>query len=384
MKVCWRGFLGKNHSWSIVGQSICRQLIKQGHEVDMFSTNGTSHFPDDLRPYLKGFVEEQPNMSNGELNTYLNSVLQPEYEIQLSYTAMRNFGQYFTRGSKNRFAIWCYEMAGRNALPDGFAKYYKYVDRLIPPSNFAKQVFLDSGVPESAMTMIPHGFDADKYLDRSRPAYPLKTKKRFKILANIAQPHIRKNLEGLLAAYGKAFTNKDDVCLVLKVVDKIPTLPFEVSFKALYQNFLNKYKNHAEVEIITQFIPDIASLYHACDAIFSMTRSECFWLPGLEALAAGLIVIVSGWGGQLDFLNNDNALLINGKEVPVPIKAFYWGSKIGPHYFEPNIDDAAEKLQYAYHNTIKLKDQTKAQAEDIVANYTWDKVTSKILELVKS
>lgn len=383
MKVCWFGFAGKNHSWSIVAQNISRQLIKQGHDVDMFSTNGDSHFPEDLRPNLKGFVEEQHGMNLNQLNEYVSNILDNNYDMQLSYTCFKNFPFYFERGTKNRFGIWTYEMAGRNALPDGFAKNYKYVDQILPPSNFAKQVFLDSGVPEKAMTMIPHGFDADRYLDNTRGKYPLKTKKRFKILANIAQPHIRKNLEGLLTAYGKAFTAQDDVCLVLKVVDKIPTLPFEVSFKELYATFNNTYRNHGEVEVIKDFVPEIDTLYRACDAIFSMTRSECFWLPGLEALAAGLIVIVSGWGGQLDFLNDDSALLIKGKEVSVPLKAFYWGSKVGPHYFEPDINDAIAKLQYAYHNTQALKDKTKLHAESIVNNYTWEKVTKQILELVK-
>ena len=265
MKVCYYGFAGKNHSWSIVAQNICRQLIKQGHQVDMFSTNGTSHFPNDLRSSLKGFVEEKHTMNLNQLNECASHCLDNNYDMQLSYTCFKNFPFYFNRGTKNRFGIWTYEFQGKNALPDGFAKNYKYVDHILPPSNFAKDVFLNSGVPASAMTMIPHGFDADKFLDPNREKYPLKTKKRFKILANIAQPHIRKNLEGLLAAYGKAFTSADDVCLVLKVVDKIPAQAFEVSFRTLYNGFLNRYKNHAEVEIITDFIPEIDTLYRSCD-----------------------------------------------------------------------------------------------------------------------
>ena len=57
-KVCYLGFLGKLHSWSLVGQNICRELKFMGHEVHMFSTNGASHFPEDLKNNLIGYTEE--------------------------------------------------------------------------------------------------------------------------------------------------------------------------------------------------------------------------------------------------------------------------------------------------------------------------------------
>ena len=49
MKVLWHGFCGKQHSWSVCAQNICRILKKLGHNVHMFSTNGDQHFPEDLR-----------------------------------------------------------------------------------------------------------------------------------------------------------------------------------------------------------------------------------------------------------------------------------------------------------------------------------------------
>lgn len=383
MKVCWFGFAAQNHSWAIVAQNICRQLIKQGHMVDMFSTNGNKHFPQDLQPYLKGFIEEKHSMNLNELNIYASKILLPEYDMQLSYTAFKNYPFYFVRGAHNRFGIWTYEMQGKNAIPDGWAKYHQYVDQILPPSNFAKEVFLNSGVPNEKMTVIPHGYDVTTFSNASRGTYPLKTHKRFKILVNVAQPHIRKALDLALTAYGKAFTKQDDVCLVLKVVDKVPALPFEVSFKELYANFTRQFPQHAEVEIITTFIDEIDTLYRACDAIFSMTRSEAFWMPGPEAMACNLIPIVSGWGGQLDFLNHNNALLITGREVPVPMRAFYWGAKQGPHYFEPNVIDAVEKLQYAYYHTQELKDKYHKYNENILPDYTWEKVAKDIVSLTK-
>ena len=90
---------------------------------------------------------------------------------------------------------------------------------------------MDSGIPESAIKVIPHGIDVADYQKTS--TISLSTKKKFRLLANIAQNHRRKNIPGLLEAYGKAFTDKDDVCLILKAKDKPITMAFEVLPKRL-------------------------------------------------------------------------------------------------------------------------------------------------------
>ena len=373
MKILWHGFAGKNHSWSITAQNICRSLIKFGHEVHIFSTNGMKYFPEDLKNNLIGYVEEGSTNVVGRLPDN-------QYDSQLSYTALKNFPHYFQRGNKNRFGIWCYEFAGKNSLPNGFAKNYKFVDKLVPPSNFAKQVFLDSGIPESAMKVIPHGIDLEEF--NSAAPYTLNTDKKYKILINIAQPHIRKNFMGALDALGKAFTNKDDVCVVLKIVDSPVKSPFEVSAMACINLFKDKYKNHPQIKIIKEFIPNIASLYKSVDICYTMTHAECFHIPSLEGMAAGNIVIAPNWGGQIDFLNENNSLLISGKEIPAPPKALYWEPKINTKYFNPSIDDAVDKLRFAVENIDTLKNKFNTINQEVIKNCTWDKVTKKFLEMV--
>lgn len=372
MKVCWHGFAGRNHSWSIVAQNICRQLIKSGHNVDIFSTNGDKHFPNDLRSSLVGFANDSGNI--------YGSFPDGSYDMQLSYTAMRNFPNFFTKGNKNRFGIWCYEFFGRNSLPTGFAKNHRYVDQILAPSNFAKQIFLDSKVPEDKVKVIPHGFDLEKFKN-NKNKYPIKTNKKYKILLNVAQPHTRKNLEGTLEAYGRAFTKKDDVCLVLKVVDKKPEAPFEVHFTEVFNSFKKKFKDHGEIIVIKEFIDNIEELYNSCDILFSMTRAECFNFPALEAFAAGKVVIVPNWGGHLDFLNEKNSFLISGKQVAAPPAALYWESKPGTLYFEPNLDEAAEKLIYCIKNYEETRNIFLKNSEDVLCNFTWEKVTQDIVGL---
>lgn len=356
MEFCIQGFLGKQHSWSVVNQNIARELHNAGHNVDLESTNGMTCVPNDIFPLFK--------------------TLKNHYDAQLSYTAMINFPKYLSHGSKNRFGIWNYEFT---KLPLGHAKYVKFIDWFLPSSQFSYQIFAENGVSTNKMKVISHGINYKKYQE-AKPLQ-LNTKKSFKILANIAQPHIRKNLPGLLEAYGKAFSKKDDVCLILKVVDKIPEKSFEVSFSKQFSLFKQKYPNSAECLILKSFITDIESLYKSVDVVFTMTHAECFYLPGLEGLAAGNIVISPKYGGQLDFLNENNSLLIDGKMIAAPLVAQYWDGQKNSEMFDPNIDEAVEKLKFAYNNAKELKLKFQENSKTILQNFTWNKVVSDILNL---
>ncbi len=371
MKISWCGFGGSNHSWSLVAQNICRALKKNGHDVHMFSTNGIKHFPEDLKDNLRGYVDEGSTQLHG-------AVLDEKYDMQLSYTAFKNFDKYFLRGNQNRFGIWNYET---DILPKAFAKLTKNVDKVLPSSNFSKYIFTKNGVPEDHQVVVPHGIHLDRFEKMNK--FPLRTNKKLKILANIAQPHIRKNIPGLLSAYGKAFTKKDDVCLVLKVVRQTKGSSFEVDFNNIFNDFKRKFKDHAEVEIIDSFIVDIEDLYNACDVVFTMTHTECFWMPGLEGFAANKIVVAPRYGGQLDYMNDDNSFLVDGKECRAPLQLQYWEPSMYAKMFNPSDDHAASILKNIYQNYESILNKFSPNIKSILPNYTWDAVANKILSLCK-
>src|SRR5574338_771400 len=160
MKICWFGFLAKNHSWSIVAQNLSREFIRMGHQVDLFSTNGLDHFPEDLKSNLRGFVTEEEGVQQHEFIEKVASKLDREYDMQMSYTALRNFCNYFIRGNKNRFGIWNYETT---KLPTAFSKYAKCVDLVLPSSQFSKKIFTDNGMPATSQVVVPHGIHLDRF-----------------------------------------------------------------------------------------------------------------------------------------------------------------------------------------------------------------------------
>jgi glycosyltransferase involved in cell wall biosynthesis len=347
-----------------------------GHTVDLFSTNGELHFPDDLKPYLKGSFEEGVKLSPIDVEQKL-SKLDRNYDMQLSYTALKNFCNYFVRGSKNRFGIWNYETT---VVPHAFIKNYKFVDKVLPSSEFSKKIFTDNKMPEEHQVVIPHGIHLDNF--RTAGKFNLKTKKKYKILVNIAQPHIRKNIPNVLKAYGEAFTGKDDVCLVLKVAKKSPQPTTDsVPFDQIYRDFRSDYKRCGEIEIIDYFIPQIESLYNACDIVFSMSHAECFWMPGLEGFGANKVVIAPNYGGQLDFMNDGNSILIDGKEVRADLRMQYWEPSPYAKMFAPDVKKAAQALKDVVNNYHDYHAKFSPKMQELVIDYTWSKVAQKIVNL---
>lgn len=378
MKICWFGFLSKNHSWSIVGQNISRELIKMGHDVDLFSTNGEQFFPRDLRPNLKGFIDENSIKSESDYYNLIHSKLNQNYDMQLSYTAIKNFDKYFIRGNKNRFGIWNYETT---VLPKAFGKFYSYVDKVLPSSNFSKEIFIKNGMPENVQQVIPHGINIDLFNNQDK--FKLKTNRKYKFLCNIAQPHFRKNIKGLLKLWGQTFTKSDDVCLVLKISKKKPEAAFEVSFDDLYNDFKSNYKNHADVEIIDYFLPNIEPLYNACDVVITMSHAECFWMPGLEGFAANKIVVSPRYGGQLDYMNDDNSILIGGKNIRADNRMQYWEPSPYASVFEPDLKEASDKLKDLVKNYDDYLNKFSPNMKNILPKYTWENVAKEIINLAK-
>lgn len=375
MKVLIRQFLGKNHSWCVVGWGLADALIALGHEVHLFSTDGIARLPERLKPNLIGYVEENiPSIVYGRIPD-------PIYDVQISYTSLKNFSYLLGNGSKNRLGIWCYEWNGKNVLPNGFAKGYNFCDHLCAPSAFAKDVFINSGIPSNIIDVIPHGIEVKSYQKDS--TIKISTDKKYKIFSNIAQLHLRKNIPGLLDAYGKAFDKNDDVTLILKCKDKGTKFAFDVSFQSCFNNFKKKYPKHAEVKIFSEFVDDMSDLYRSIDSVYTMSHCEGFYFPGLEGLAAGKLSIAPNYGGQLDFLNNDNSYLVSGSVVRADPRSMYWESKSNAVWFQPSVEDAAQKLQLSYKNYEAMNQKLETQKTLIHQQYSWESVVKQMLELCK-
>ena len=91
--------------------------------------------------------------------------------------------------------------------------------------------------------------------------------------------------------------------------------------------------------------------------------------------------MVPRYGGQLDFCNDDNSILIDGTITRAPRDHQYW--EFNPHavHFEINTDDAARKLQRAVSEFDVLKAKFAPNMAETAKRFTWESAASKIIDM---
>jgi glycosyltransferase involved in cell wall biosynthesis len=90
---------------------------------------------------------------------------------------------------------------------------------------------------------------------------------------------------------------------------------------------------------------DIAALHTRGDCCVSLSRSEGWGIPPFDAAAWGNPVVTTGFGGQLENLDDESAFLVDYELVPVddPLGGASYTSD--QHWAEPSIEHAARQLR---------------------------------------
>lgn len=201
----------------------------------------------------------------------------------------------------------------------------------------------------------------------------------------------RKDIFKLVKVFYESFANhKKMPALILKTSGAT----FSVLDKAECKRKLNAIKDKfpsdwrlPNVYLLHGNLSDIEmnSLYNhpKIKALVSFTHGEGFGRPLLEATMVGLPVVCSNWSGQLDFLDDENSLLINGELQKVPPSAV-WEDIVIPEsqWFVIDEHDAYSKLKYAFENEYAIKEKSKKLYRKNSKKYTLQKMKDLIVELV--
>jgi glycosyltransferase involved in cell wall biosynthesis len=111
------------------------------------------------------------------------------------------------------------------------------------------------------------------------------------------------------------------------------------------------------------------ALHHECDCFVLPHRAEGWGIPQFEAMAAGNLCIATRYSGNLEFMNDNNSLLINCHETPCfrMDRPTYNGKM---RWAEPHIDDLAAKMRQAFEDKVELFERP----ESVLDRFSWDQV----------
>lgn len=298
------------------------------------------------------------------LNKYLNRLLLRKPDFHIRHVLPSNLyppehGRYIL--------IFPWE-AG--AIPNELVNHINNtVDELWCPSEYIKQLHINSGVLKRKIQVIPNGIDLDifnpetlnKGNNKQKIDSLIKNTKKFKFLF-VGGILFRKGLDLLLEAYLSEFTANDDVSLIIKGLGKNTYY----SSDKVAQLIDNRDKNKAEIILIEDNLneTDLASLYSLCDAYIHPYRAEGFGMPIFEAMACGTVPIVTNYGPSLEYCNNSNSFLID----------YEFKENIAENTFiEPDINHIKTIMRFAYNNPDIVKNKSQ-KAVDTAQVLSWNNI----------
>jgi glycosyltransferase involved in cell wall biosynthesis len=178
------------------------------------------------------------------------------------------------------------------------------------------------------------------------------------------------------------------------ILDKMEILKKIASIKSTVvlaegQMMPNIYVLHGELTD-----SEMNSLYNhpKIKAHVSLTKGEGFGRPLLEASVSGKPVIASGWSGHMDFLNQEDAVLVGGELKPIHESSVWDGVLIRESsWFAPDIQQCANALAAVFmeYETFRKKahklgkENSKKFSYTSIQKRTWELLDKYVPEFPK-
>jgi len=314
------------------------------------------------------FPVNEPEMSDN----YIINIIRGRKFIKDYPQVVYGQGDVFYRNTR-KYKIG-YTMLETTGIPKEWVKQANQMDEVWVPSKFNVETFRNSGV-KVPINVIPLGIDPD-YFNIKIQSYKRHEKYTF---LSVFEWGERKAPEILLRAFSKAFSKKDDVVLICKIFNKDGSINVAKEIEKL-----NLSSDSAEIIILhNSEIADyqMPSLYRSADCFVLPTRGEGWGMPILEAMACGIPVIATNWSAQTEFINKNNAYLLNidgliDAEAKCPYyKGFQWSN--------PSEEHLIYLLRYVYEHSEEAKQKGIIAAEEVKRLWTWKESGIKILERLK-
>jgi len=269
------------------------------HNVNIFFING-----DEVPQVLKHLGDKLPDSAY--------NIIYPQWELSL----------YPSEWAKNLDLfdeVWAPSQFVFESLRQAVSKpvYYMPLPVEIRLTSFLGRRYF--GLPESSYLYL-FFFDLRSYIERKNPFAVIKA---FEEVC--------------------ALRPREDIRLVIKLNRPTRLRELVKDFR-YFVKFVNNSTAKNKIIVIDQLLTnnEIKNLIRCCDCFVSLHRSEGFGRGMAEAMFLGKPVIATGYSGNLDFMNENNALLVKYKLINV--KQGHYPYAENQVWAEPDISDAVNHM----------------------------------------
>lgn len=249
--------------------------------------------------------------------------------------------------------------------PEHWIKILNENSVIICPSKFNVDVFQKAGITRPIFH-IPHCVDTTKYNPEVQSQRD-SDKFTFMFFGTWKK---RKGWEQLIAAWCKEFDASDNVRLVLKT-DRIIMAQRGIEE---VKSFLGLKKDYAPISFESKVLneDEIPLLIKKADCLICPTLGEGFGLPGLQAMALGVPVVITNYSGCQDYANPETATLIEpaGYMVMSEMDKIPQFSNKKWAYIKPQI--VAEAMRYVVQNTEVVRKKAEYASGFVAQKFSYE------------
>jgi len=274
-------------------------------------------------------------------------------------------------------------------LPDGHVRTLNRYDLVVVPSRFNVETFMASGVtvPLAAVPHIARPVPVD-------PPAPPVGRLRFYTIGTWTT---RKALADTVTAFIDAFEGDDEVSLLVCSTEEDHIALARVARRGwaidssegqtwfTLDRLVAGRGDHPPIELRTQPMTraEVEAVHRSSHCFVSLSRGEGWGLPAFDAAAHGNPVVVTGWGGALDFLPEDYPYLIDYDLVPsgddepdgwMPPSRGRWAKARSAH--------ASALLRSIHDEREAAWSRASAVAMDIRARFDSAAATARLVEVL--
>jgi glycosyltransferase involved in cell wall biosynthesis len=241
---------------------------------------------------------------------------------------------------RNRYNVgyWFWELP---KLPKNWKYAYGMVDEIWVCTDYLAQIMQKTGLP---VFKIPFFVSVDSFSPicmRSR--FGLKDKFIFLSSFDFNSSKARKNPEAVIQSFIRAFPANNGVVLIIKTSNG-------AGHKKALGDLKNTINGDQRIVIFDEDISreEMNSLLATCDCYVSLHRAEGLGLGMAEAMYLGKPVIATAYSGNMDFMNDQNAILIPYSMIDV--KPGEYIDYVDQEWADPNLDKSFEAFLKIYED----------------------------------
>lgn len=311
-----------------------------------------------------------------------------EYETVMVHLVPQYYPQWrAAEPGKKLIGITVWET---DRLLDGWLETLQLMDGLIVPCHWNESVFRTSGVtcPIHVAPYLPVNYE-DTGSKQELIGVP-NSHFVFYVIGNWAD---RKGMNLTLESFCRAFTSRDPVTLVIKTgyVNEMRKRPgfwwrhfgwrIETAARDI-RRILRSHKSPPQVVAMTlpQTPSQMRALHARGDCYVSLTRSEGWGLGAYEAAFAGKPVIMTGHGGQMDFLPQALSYHVRFDLVPARPAGLLDSRYEGHSWAAPDIDHGAKLMREVFENQRAARERGRKLQEFVTARFIPQQIARGMLD----